>query len=336
MADVSEEQFRQMSPEQRQDTLKEMRVEVKFRRLPDQDRQEVLNVLRSVQQQPDVGQLEAGARGFAQGVTFGFSDEAIAGLSAGIQSLFKDRDFKELYNIEVQKERAKDVSAEAQHPGTFGAGEVAGALGTLAIPVAGVAGRVGQAAKGARFAGRALGGTPTVAGAVAPSVVGKGLGRGLAGVAKGAGAGALTTAGKSEERFGSESFGTEVTDAALTSGGVQGVINAAGPAARGLGKLVVKHRGAIARGVGISKLGFVGAKLSGDALGGMKKAVGDKFPELGAKLDRIKAAGKKAGEKAGKFGNILVEAFEKQGGEELIRTHIELLQDPRYREFLKE
>jgi hypothetical protein len=313
----------------------------------------VIQVLNSVAEQPDVGPIEAGARGFGQGLTFGFSDEMIAGASAAVKKLFSDKDFSELYGLEVGRQRARDVSAEAQQPGAFVGGEIAGALGTLAIPAgqvirgAGAAGRGIKAAAGAvEKASKFLGpGKQAVAAqklekvtqaAKALPQVGKGFSRGLAGVTKGAGAGGVTAAGKSEAEFGTPEFSQDVVETTIGSGGLQAAINLAGPALRGTGKLVVKNAPKVARAGVIASKGFVAASLGEKALKNMASTVQAKAPELAAKIGRIADKAKRGGEATGDFINILAEAFEKQGGAGLISAHNTFLQDPRYREFLKE
>lgn len=75
----------------------------------------------------DPGWLAALGQGVAQGITFGFGDEIMAGLKTG-GGLWGD------YGKELHGQRQAIADAERAHPVWFGAGNVAGALPTVAIP----------------------------------------------------------------------------------------------------------------------------------------------------------------------------------------------------------
>lgn len=97
---------------------------------------------------PDVGALEAGARGAIDMATFGFGDEIAAGSGALIDKLSGNApDLGERYRELRDSERERDASAFEQHPGWYRTGEGAAliaqigpkgivALGKLGVNVA--------------------------------------------------------------------------------------------------------------------------------------------------------------------------------------------------------
>jgi len=120
-------------------------------------------------------QLEAGVRGLAQGVSFGFADEASGAIGAAVTGLsdtvanfasgkLEFGDFVGEYQRQVEEARAADAAAQEAFPKTFTAGEIGGALAS------------GVATGGAGLATKGLGGVLKV----------------------GAGLGGLAAAGKSE------------------------------------------------------------------------------------------------------------------------------------------
>jgi hypothetical protein len=301
MAELTEEQFAAMPPEERASVLKEMSVEQKFRNMSPKGREEVLRLLEARQERPDISRLEAGVRGAAQGLTFGFSDEIVAGLTAGAKSLMQDKDFQEIYGVEIEKARRADIAAESEFPGTFLGAEAAGALATTAIP-GGIFARGAQA--------------------------GRGLGAGLAGIARGTAGAAATAAGKTEAELGSEQFQKEMAGAAGVGAGVQTAANVLGPFAR----IIAKHSGKFAKGAAVSQLGFAKTAVAQSSLKEMSKAVGNKYPELTSALNK---AAKSTAAGADKFTRMLAESFEKRGGAGLVTMHTLLLQDPGYQQFIK-
>lgn len=192
-------------------------------------------------------ELEALARGAAQGVTFGFSDELEALLSTAGQKLTSDekKTFWDMYDEEVSKIRMEYKEAEEEHPGYALTGEIAGAvlpalatggtslLGLGARGAAKVAGTVG--AKGAaKAAGRAATGIETLAKApgLAPKVAKMGL--------LGAEAGAVYGAGKAEEDVLSE-IASGAAMGAITGGALQAAGSAIKAASKEVGKIVGKQ-----------------------------------------------------------------------------------------------
>lgn len=110
----------------------------------------------------DEYQLATGAReasrwesfggGLGQGVTFGFGDEAMAGLD----SMLSKRTYEEAVAARRQIMEAQRLA----NPGTFIGGEIAGAVPTIFVPVGGAAAnaaRAGQGARGAVTAGARAG-----------------------------------------------------------------------------------------------------------------------------------------------------------------------------------
>lgn len=57
--------------------------------------------------QSDVGMAEGITGAALQGLTLGFSDEIGAGVSAGIQSLFSDKSFGDIFDTRVAASRNK-------------------------------------------------------------------------------------------------------------------------------------------------------------------------------------------------------------------------------------
>lgn len=85
-------------------------------------------------QQPPVEQqapgiLETGARGVAQGLTFGLADESY-GLTQGIANMIRGGGFGEGYSRGVADFRAREEAGRKKNPITATIGEVAGGVGT--------------------------------------------------------------------------------------------------------------------------------------------------------------------------------------------------------------
>jgi len=352
MPQMTREEFSTLPVEERQEVLKQLEVKKQFIDLSAGDRQGVLSFLEANQKNQEVGQVEAGVRGAAQGVTFGFADELMAGLEAPAVAFLTDKTVAEAYDFGVKRKRARDVAAEAQHPGTFGTTEVLGSLATTAIPVAGALGKAGQAAKGvasaagkvAKLGKAAKGSQKAVQAAEALASaekvakgarVGKGLTRGLGGIVKGTAGGAVTGAGKSEHDFGSKEFIKEVSAQTVRSGGLQAALNTAGPLLRGAGKLVVKNSAGLARAGAIGTVGFIKTSIGEQSLKKAIKDVGEQAPGLGKAVEKSIKFVKGGVETSNKYANILIEAFENQGGAGIAKAHTDLLQDSKYREFLK-
>ena len=310
---LSKSQFIRLSPDEQENILKEMELEAQFLEMPEGDQEKVLQVMEATSSQ-DVGQIEAGARGFAQGISSGFSDEIIAGLSASGKQFVdmmanfpgppspREPSFEERFKKDVTKQRQRDLAAETNFPVTFGASDVAGAIAQTAIPVA------GQIKRGVD--------------------VGKGVGRGILGIAKAAGLSGLTAAGKSESKLGSKELQSQVEQSGLTGAAVQAAVNAAGPVGRAVGKLAIKSPR------------ITQAILSGGKSEFLKSGIDAARKELpaGQRIEALLNAAtspkSKLSKAAVKFLDVLGESLEKQGTAGLIQTHTDLLQDPKYRKFL--
>ena len=113
-------------------------------------------------------QLATGARaategesfegGVPQGLTVGFDEE----VSAGLNSLFDERSYEEIIEVQRQILRQRRIS----NPGAFLGGEVAGALPTVLLPVGGAAASAARSGQGLRGTMIAGGQTGAIAGGV--------------------------------------------------------------------------------------------------------------------------------------------------------------------------
>lgn len=99
-----------------------------------------------------ISEGESAARGFAQGASLGFADEAVAGVEALWQKAKGNpTEFGKLYAKFRDESRANFDKAEKANPGAFTAGEIGGGIATSVIPLGGAA-TLGRAAiTGARF-----------------------------------------------------------------------------------------------------------------------------------------------------------------------------------------
>lgn len=80
-------------------------------------------------QQQAPGMFETGARGIAQGLTFGLADESY-GLTQGVANLLRGGKFGEGYSRGVSDFRAREEAGRKENPITATLGEVAGGVGT--------------------------------------------------------------------------------------------------------------------------------------------------------------------------------------------------------------
>jgi hypothetical protein len=135
---------------------------------------------------PQVPMIESALRGGAQGLTFDFADEIEGGVRGLRDYAQNDKGLGDSYREAVNKVRQEYDDAQADNPGTYLAGNVAGSLATAAIPGLG-AGKLAQGAGLAAKTARGLGAfgkavTP-VAGAAAKELALKGaLGGALSGL----------------------------------------------------------------------------------------------------------------------------------------------------------
>jgi hypothetical protein len=133
-----------------------------------------------------VSEIESGVRGFAQGATLGFADEATGAFDALIAQL--DGSAKQDFSDEYVKNRdeSREAYREAQeaNPVSYGVGNVGGVIATTAfLPglsgAASVAGRAGQAALGGAVSGLGLSESEDAQGMIRDTALGAGLGAGL-------------------------------------------------------------------------------------------------------------------------------------------------------------
>ena len=151
---------------------------------------------------PKIGAAEAALAGAAQGLSFGFADEAIGAVKGAARTLTDGGSLRENYARARDERREYEKQAAADSPAAYVAGQVAGIVPTLLVPGAGVArattvaGRLAQAAAG----GGALGGLAgagystedSAAGVLADAAGGAALGAAGAGIVPGLGAAART------------------------------------------------------------------------------------------------------------------------------------------------
>lgn len=86
----------------------------------------------------DVSRLESGLRGAAQGLSFGFSDEATGALEAAKDWLSKDpAGFMENYRQHRDESRVNNKEAEAANPKTYMAGQFGGVIAPAVLSAGG-------------------------------------------------------------------------------------------------------------------------------------------------------------------------------------------------------
>lgn len=155
---------------------------------------------------PEVSKTESGLRGAAQGLSFGFADEATGAAEAALDWLKNDpQGFMDNYRKHRDESRANYKSAEEANPKTYMAGQVAGAIAP-ALATGGLSGAGTAATLGGRMAAGALAGAAQgaaqglgsseadlthgdVAGAARDTAIGAGLGGTIGGFAPAVSAG---------------------------------------------------------------------------------------------------------------------------------------------------
>jgi hypothetical protein len=83
--------------------------------------------------QSDVGMAEGRLGAALQGLTLGFSDEIGAGVSAGIQSLFSDKSFGDIFDTRVAASRNKLETFKKAQPKAALASEIGGSIAPILI-----------------------------------------------------------------------------------------------------------------------------------------------------------------------------------------------------------
>jgi hypothetical protein len=171
---------------------------------------------------PKKSMLESGISGTADMLTFGFSDELGAGLRAGVSAPFKDETFGQLYDRYLNEQRFHKAMAEEDNPGSYLAGNVAGAV----LPAV----ATGGASLGARAPLGAVGrGVGRAYKALTPAA-GRGI---VSNLARGGAAGALIGAGQSNARptdsyAKAEEFAGDVMSGGALGAGTTGLFGGLG------------------------------------------------------------------------------------------------------------
>lgn len=316
---ISEQEFSQMSAGERQAVLGKMRLEKEYAKLPSEDRTKINQLLKAQKEEP-ISQGEAAVRGAAQGLTFGFADEIVAGLSAAGQSFLGKEEFKPALEKALVEQRSRDKLAVEKFPKTFQGAEVAGTVATTLIPISGQVAIGARAAKSGSVIGKALG--------LTTGEIGRGAVRGVVGAAKGAIGGALTELGKAEDKSN-----VDLGRGAIIAGTTGAVANVAGPIARGLSNAAIKSPR------------IASAVFSGGKSEVLRKVVdvAKNIPTNEATAQRIEALKslistpvEKLGQGASNVLRGLSEVFEKQGGAGLVSAHVSLLDNPEYQQILDE
>lgn len=338
---MTEQEFLKLSPKKQEETLGALRLEKDFEALPTEDQVKINSLLKADKAAP-MDELEAGARGAAQGLTFGFADEIAAGLTAAGTSFIGKEEFRPEFEKALERQRGRDKLAQEKFPKLFTGTEIAGAVGTALIPMGaqlGIGARASRLVKPAKgFFDLTRGGITALSrirrdSAIAKALgitsaeLGKGVARGVTGVAKATLGGAALGLGKAEDK---------TKEAALEGALIGGVFGAGaailGPAARAVGKLTIRSPEivqAIATGGKSAAIRTVLQKVKGK-LPAKEIAKG----KIDALLKASSAPEGRLASGAEKFLDILGEALEKQGGSGLVAAHLSLLESPEYTDFL--
>ena len=161
------------------------------------------------------GGVKATLSGGAQGATFGFSDEIIAGARAGFEKLSKGGDFGKIFDKKVKEERDELKRLESKYPLQFIAGELTAAV---LVPIPGA-----TAFKSAKLLSKvATKGGKLIAEA------------------------AVTSAGKAEGEFGSTQFLKEVAKGTAFGAGAGALL---GRGTKLVGKLAAKGQKPVRKSV---------------------------------------------------------------------------------------
>jgi len=126
-------------------------------------------------------QLEAGARGLAQGATLGFGDELYGAGRGALEKMSpsestKDMSLKDLYQMYRDSQRAKNKSAEQAYPKTYLAGNVVGGIAPMALTGGSLPAAVGAGAAMGLGSSEADLTQGDIGGAAKDTAIGAGLG----------------------------------------------------------------------------------------------------------------------------------------------------------------
>lgn len=291
--------------------------------------------------------LESGARGLAQGASFGFADEITGGLEALYDVATTDKelsDLGDLYEQRRDESRANYKKSEEDNPLTYGAGQIGGAVGTAFVPGLGGASLGKLAAQGAVHASGASE-ADNVGDLARDAATGAGMG-----LALGAGGKLLSKGASALGKAGKEVL-EDVATAPITSA-TRAVDGAMGKTAKTI-STAGKYGDKFDKGFDklASKFGFneQTSNLARKALGGsgfagnpIGKAVAaadaaSNLPNIAQKgamisMDTIEMLAPKLG----KYGPVLMDAAQR-GGNSLAASHFVLQQsDEGYRQKLRE
>lgn len=272
---------------------------------------------RATPVEEEIGQLESGLRGTAQGVSFGFADE----ITGALESLLSDKTYEQARD----ESRANYKAAQEANPITYGTGQVVGAVAPALAT-----GGTSLGALAAQGAAQGLGSSEAdllkgdVLGAARDTAIGAGTG-----VAVGAAGKALGAAVPKAVR-GAQNIVEDVATAPMGQAGAQGMAPKALNAIGQTGQFITSQ---------MDKLGSLGQGAAAVMTGGKSLGV----QAAGQTMQAIPQIAQKAAQttapllesiipKMGKFSKILSEAAQR-GTTNLAATNFVLLQtNPEYRE----
>lgn len=187
----------------------------------------------TIQEEPqETSQLESGARGLAQGASFGYADEITGGLEALYDVATTDKELSDLGDVYEQRRdesRANYAQAEEDNPLTYGAGQIGGAVGTAFVPGLGGASLGKLAVQGAAHASGASE-ADNMADLAKDTAIGAGTGLALGG------AGKLVSKGASAIGRAGKEIIEDVATAPITKGASDGVMGMLPKALKTVGK----------------------------------------------------------------------------------------------------
>jgi hypothetical protein len=250
--------------------------------------------IANIRPRPKTSAGESALAGAAQFGSFGYVDEAVAGLgaakdwAAGKLGLRGDIGFKDAYQSYIKPTRAKFDAAQMDNPGAYLGGGLVGGAATSLIPGVGFA-------KGASV-------LANVAKASA-----------LGGVA----AGGLSTANPLESYDKAKEFGGDVLKGAATGAAVQGAFSVVG---KGLSALRPENLKAAANKKALQAAGYLGSDMKKmgpqeiQRVGGVLREKGivkafDSLEDVLTKVETAKSeAGAQIGAALGKVDDLVTEA----------------------------
>lgn len=206
-----------------------------------------------------VGQIEAGLRGGAQGLSLGTSEEILAGLQSATdlpQTGFDWQKLKAQYDKHVADQRAREHAAAEQNPVTYHGAEIAAPFLIPAVGALGTAGKLGKAggliAEGANFLnvpGKVIegvgAGLEALPGAARLAKAAPATSKILKGAGEGAVLGGLYGAGKTEAPITSDEGLKQIKESAEFGGLLGGGLSTLGAGVSSLATRNVAGKGMI-------------------------------------------------------------------------------------------